>query len=232
MGAVAASSKRTGKPPAVRIGRPPLELAGEVEARILGAAHRVFLERGLGGASVEEIACQARAGKPTIYARFASKEALFTAVLMRNADARITLLETHVPSGATVEERLASVGVAVLRRVLVGETVGLLRLAIAEARRFPKLASSIHTTLREHGAKAVAWLLAEAAQADELARLPAFAPEHLARTARVFVELVLLPLLMRALFGEKLKTLHAEIDRHVAQRVALFLAACRHGGVE
>jgi len=128
----AAGERRTGgRRRVARVGRPPLEHAGEVDARILDAAHRVFLERGLGGASVEEIAGQARAGKPTIYARFPGKEALFTAVLVRNADAKIAHYQGHVPAGATIEDRLASVGVTVLRSVLVSDTVGLMRLAIA-----------------------------------------------------------------------------------------------------
>ena len=67
----------------VRSGRPPRELAGEVEERILDAAAKVFLERGFEGASVDEIADVARAGKPTIYARFPGKEALFAAVMAR-----------------------------------------------------------------------------------------------------------------------------------------------------
>jgi hypothetical protein len=61
--------------------------------------------------------------------------------------------------------------------------------------------------------------------------LPAFAPERLATTTRFFLDLVLLPLLMRALVGEKLKPLRAEITPHVARSVTFFLAACRYGGV-
>ncbi len=71
----------------------------------------------------------------------------------------------------------------------------------------------------------------ETAQSDELGSLPAFAPERLATTTRFFLDLVVLPLVLRALFGEKLKQLRAEIDPHVARSVAFFLAACRHGGV-
>ena len=44
--------------------------AGQVEERILDAAGRIFLEHGFQGASVDEIAEAASAGKPTIYARF------------------------------------------------------------------------------------------------------------------------------------------------------------------
>ena len=61
----------------------PRDLAGEVEERILDAAAKVFLKRGFEGASVDEIADVARAGKPTIYARFPGKEALFAAVMAR-----------------------------------------------------------------------------------------------------------------------------------------------------
>jgi hypothetical protein len=36
---------------------------------------------------------------------------------------------------------------------------------------------------------------------------------------------------MRALFGEDLAALRAEIEAHVASTVAFFLAACRQGGI-
>jgi AcrR family transcriptional regulator len=216
----------------IRSGRPPRELAGEVDARILDAAHRVFLERGLAGASMEEIASLARAGKSTIYARYPSKEALFTAVVMRNIATSIARFESHVPTAETIEERLASLGATVLHWALVGDTVGLMRLAIAEARRFPDLASSVHRMARERGSEAVARLLGEAAQSDELGALPAFASEHLATTTRFFLDLAVLPLLIQALYGEKLDALCAEIGPHMARSVAFFLAACRHGGVD
>src|SRR5215472_11242024 len=94
---------------AARTGRPPRELAGEVESRILDAARRVFLERGLAGASIDEIAELACAGKPTIYARFPGKEALFSAVVMRKVAANVAGFANFAPAGATIEERLASV---------------------------------------------------------------------------------------------------------------------------
>jgi AcrR family transcriptional regulator len=201
-----------------------------VDARILDAARRLFLERGLEGTSVDEIASLARAGKPTVYARFPSKETLFTAVVMRAVRASIERFESDAPTGASVEERLESVGVTVLKWVLVIETIGMIRLAIAEARRLPHLASQVNRMARERGEEAVARLLGEVAQSDELGKLPAFAPERLATTMRFFRDLVVLPLFLRALYGEKLKVLHAEIGPHVARSVAFFLAACRHGG--
>jgi hypothetical protein len=46
------------------------------------------------------------------------------------------------------------------------------------------------------------------------------------------MDLVFKPMIMRALFGEKLETLRTEIASHVAGRVEFFLAACRQGGVK
>ena len=215
----------------VRAGRPPRELAGEVDARILDAAQRLFLERGLGSTSVDEIASLARAGKPSIYCRFPSKETLFTAVVTRGLIASIERFGSDAPTGASVEERLESVGVTILKWVLVSETIGLVRLAIAEARRLPALASRVNRMARERGDEAVARLLGEVAQSDKLGKLPAFAPERLAATSRFFCDLIAWPLVARALYGEKLKVLHAEIEPHVASSVAFFIAACRHGGV-
>jgi AcrR family transcriptional regulator len=206
-------------------------LAGEVDARILDAARRVFLERGLAGASMDEIARLASAGKPTIYARFASKEALFTAVVMRNVAAAAARFEGHVPAGATIDERLAGLGTTVLHWVLGGDTVNLMRVAISEAARFPDLATTVHRMARQRTEETVARLLGEAAQSDSLDALPAFAPERLAATTQFFTGLIFLPVIIRALFGEKLKVLRAEIGPHVARSVAFFLAACRQGGV-
>jgi AcrR family transcriptional regulator len=225
------TSKGFARRDAVRLGRPPKGLAGVVEERILAAARKVFLERGFEGASIEEIAEAARSGKPTIYARFPGKKALFTAVVVQSIAANTARLETFTPTGATIEERLESVAVAVLQRVLASDSIGLMRVAIAESPRFPDLARSVYAMARERGAQAVARLLAETAQSDELGTLPAFAPERVRTTTGLFQDLVLLPLAMRALFGEKLKTLRAQIGPHVARSVAIFLAACRQGCV-
>jgi AcrR family transcriptional regulator len=225
------AKRRTTKLPAGRVGRPPRGSAGEVDARILDAARRVFLERGLAGASIDEIASIARAGKPTIYARFPNKEALFTAVVLNNVAATTARFEGHVPTGSTLDVRLANLGAAVVHRVLAGDTVAVMRVGISEARRLPDLAINVHLTARRRGVEIVGKLLAEAAQSDALGALPAFAPERLATTTRFFIDLVVWPILTRALFGEKLKDLRAEIEPDVARSVAFFLAACRSGGV-
>ena len=209
----------------VRCGRPRRESAGEVDERILDAAAKVFLERGFSGASVDEIAEVACAGKPTIYARFPNKEALFAAVIERLVRREIGL--EGVPCvGASLDDRLKALAAAILNTVLVPETIGLIRVAVAEARRFPELATSVSRMARERKAEAVRRLLAEFADCEQTRALPAFAPDRLPETARRFLELVGPPMLLRALFGEDLTALRAEIGPHAARSVAFFLAAC------
>jgi AcrR family transcriptional regulator len=210
---------------AVRCGRPPRGHAGRVDERILDAAGKVFLERGFSGASVEEIAEVAGAGKPTIYARFPSKEALFTAVVERLVR-RNTSLEAIPCAGVSIEDRLEALAVEILRRILVPETIGLIRVAVAEARRFPGLATSVSRMARERHAEAVGRLLAEYAECDPTTALTAFAPDRLHETAFRFLHLAVLPMLLRALFGEDLAALRAEIGPHAARSVTFFLAAC------
>jgi hypothetical protein len=52
-------------------------------------------------------------------------------------------------------------------------------------------------------------LLGELTQSDELRSLPAFAPERLTTTARFFLDLIAVPMLLRALFEVNLRTLEA-----------------------
>ena len=119
----------------------------------------------------------------------------------------------------------------ILKWILVSENIGMIRPAIAEARRFPDLAARINQMARERSEGALVRLLCEATQSEKLGKLPAFAPEHLATTTRFFRDLVVLPLFFQALYGEKPKALHVEIGPHVARSVAFFIAACRHDGV-
>jgi AcrR family transcriptional regulator len=210
-----------------RWGRPRREFAGQVEERIVDAAAQVFLDRGLEAATIDEIAERARAGKPSIYARFPNKEAIFSAVVARKVRENMHW-ETIEATGSTTEERLKAIAVALLQRALAPESIALMRSTIAAAHRFPELGSGVHRMLRERGNEAIAQLLGELAPCETRA-LPSFAPDHLRATAYRFTELVISPFTMRALFGEDLSALRGEIGPHVEEAVPFFLAAVQSG---
>jgi AcrR family transcriptional regulator len=210
---------------AARSGRPPRELAGEVDERILASARRVFLDQGFEGASIDEIAAVARAGKPTIYVRHPSKEALFTAVVLRDIAERLQF-ENIEAMGTTLEERFTFFSEEILRRGLRAETVGLFRSVIAEARRFPELASRVGQEARARIGDLLSRLFKSFAESERVFGPTNAAVECLPETARLFTDLIFLPMILRALLGEPLEALRAEIPDHVANRLAIFLSAC------
>jgi AcrR family transcriptional regulator len=81
---------------------------------ILDAAFAVFMQRGYEGASMDEIARKAGVTKPVIYACFASKEELFTALLGREEQRILGHIAAALPERAdedperTLEEALTA----------------------------------------------------------------------------------------------------------------------------
>jgi hypothetical protein len=118
-----------------------------------------------------------------------------------------------------------------LRETLTPNFVGLYRVALAEAPRFPDLVNGLAQLARRRGRETVAELLAEVAECGEFGASPSGTADRCSAAARIFADLILLPLLMRALSGESLEALHEEMEAHVAERSAFFLTACRIGGI-
>jgi len=213
--------KKTSTP---KRGRPPKDLAGDVQARILDAAQQLFLEKGYRSASIDEISERAPASKPTIYAHFPGKEALFAAVVARTISG-LTDFEDFTPEGRTIEDKLMSLGTAIVERVMT-ESLGMVRATIAEAQRFPELSRNVHDAARDRSLSAVSELLNGATQ--KLARSPKgpFSPKRSLATAQIFLDLILLPMLFRSLLGEMPRDLKRELPAYVRERVGFFLAAC------
>jgi AcrR family transcriptional regulator len=206
-----------------RVGRPPKNLAGDVEARILDAAEQVFLEKGYSSASIDEIALLAPASKPTIYAHFADKQSPFSTVVVRIIN-RLTDFAGHAPEGRSVQDKLASLGTQIVDRA-IDDLIGVARAAIAEAPRFPDLSRRLHAAARDRAAGAVAQLLGDATHLSRGTKGP-FGAKRSVATAQIFMDLILLPMLMRSLMGDEAKELRKELPSFVRERVNFFLAAC------
>jgi AcrR family transcriptional regulator len=207
-----------------RPGRPPKDQAGDVKARILDAAQRIFLKRGYQSASLDEIAETAPVSKPTIYAHFPGKEALFEAVVARVIEG-LTDFEGFAPKGRSVQDRLASLGIEVVER-FIDETIGITRATIAEADRFPALSRQVHEHGRDRAAAAVSHVLNDATHTLSRGAKGPFGPKRSVSTAQIFMDLILLPMIMRALMGEGAKELRSELPAFARERVSFFLAAC------
>lgn len=200
-----------------RGGRPPSGRAGEVGGRILDAAGRLFLARGFEGTSCDQVAALARAGKASIYARYPNKEALFAAVIGRDMERGLAAAD-RAPPELPLRDRLIAAGTSIVEHALRPDAVALMRLIIAEAARFPELASRADAIGREGGVRRVAEVIAcRSTSTDAIER--AMAP------AAGFIEPVLVPLQMRALLGDDLGGLRCGAARRIEATIAMLTAA-------
>jgi AcrR family transcriptional regulator len=205
-------------------GRPPKDLAGDVQVRILDAAQQLFLEKGYRSASIDDISEMAPASKPTIYAHFPGKEALFAAVVARTISG-LTDFGDFVPEGRTLHDKLMSLGTAIVEQV-VEESLGMVRATSAEAQRFPELSRNVHDAARDRSVSAVSQVLNDATQKLSGAPKAPFSGKRSLATAQIFLDLILLPILFRSLVGETPKELKKELPSFMRERVGFFLAAC------
>jgi AcrR family transcriptional regulator len=205
-------------------GRPPKDRAGDVQVRILDAAQQLFLEKGYRSASIDDISEMAPASKPTIYAHFPGKEALFAAVVARTISG-LTDFGDFVPEGRTLHDKLMSLGTAIVEQV-VEESLGMVRATIAEAQRFPELSRNVHDAARDRSVSAVSQVLNGATQKLSGAPKAPFSGKRSLATAQIFLDLILLPILFRSLVGETPKELKKELPSFMRERVGFFLAAC------
>jgi TetR/AcrR family transcriptional regulator of autoinduction and epiphytic fitness len=107
---------------------------------IVDAAARLFLERGFGSVSMDELAVAAAVARRTLYNQFASKEEIFREMLSRVS----RQLEQAFPSGIETEGDVEDV-LRVVAGVIVDlhknpEYLGFLRMVVADARQFPWIA--------------------------------------------------------------------------------------------
>ncbi|WP_213765541.1 TetR/AcrR family transcriptional regulator [Caballeronia sp. dw_19] len=205
-------------------GRPSSAMAGDVEERILDAATAMFLQYGFGGASLERIAEAAGAGKATLYSRYNGKEALFSAVVTRNCERSLRIV-FDAPQSAALAQRLVSVTQTLVTRLLSDEVIGLIRMVVADAPRFPSLAKLTSDAGRSRAIEAVATMIAEHSRRPLEPQARAASKRHSLTLATQLLDAVISPMLMRALMGENLDDVRGDIRSHVKQTIAIFVAA-------
>lgn len=120
-------------------GRPTLESAAALRANLLSTALDLFLEKGYGGASLNQIAKQAGVSRDTIYRQFADKKELFHEA----AGAVFSAMASHLSGVVRLEDPPKLVLERVIRYINLDtadeKTNSVIRLAIMEAYRFPEL---------------------------------------------------------------------------------------------
>ncbi|MCC8471602.1 TetR/AcrR family transcriptional regulator [Xanthomonas phaseoli] len=171
-------------------GRPPPDKAGDVDRRLLDAALQLFLERGFEHTSCEDIARLAGAGKASLYARYANKDAIFEAVIRRDVQTQPLPAASSAP--LDLEGRLRLAGRAILAHALQPQTVAMMRLVVGTSIRAPELAAEVNRIGWEGGLQRVRMAILDGP--DQ--------PADPSALASHFVDLVFAPHQLRALLGE------------------------------
>lgn len=118
-----------------RAGRTPT-----TERRIVEAARRLFLTRGLAGVNMDAIASEAGVARQTLYNRFGSKEAVFRAAIDAHWQTLAQAAAAHLDPARPPQDVLTDVADDVLAFVRDSDQVAMTRMVIAESRETPDLA--------------------------------------------------------------------------------------------
>lgn len=126
-----------------RPGRPCDADSEALRELYLQAALDTFLARGYAGASVEEIARVAKAGKTTFYRQFGNKAELFRLAAHYAIGKVRSRLQHPLVAGSAPEQVVPEI----VSRLHIGltdpEYLAVLRLVIAESERFPELSEAL-----------------------------------------------------------------------------------------
>ncbi len=179
----------------------------------------LFMKQGYGAVSMDAVARAAGVSKATLYAHFASKDALF-ATIISDACCLDTVDEASFwADPADVGATLRVIGDRFLRYILQADTLARYRVVVAEAARFPELGLAFWV----NGPQAFCdRLSAWVAQQCDAGRLAADDP-HVA--AEQFIGLLRSGMFMRASLAVPPAPGEAEIEATVNAAVTTFLRA-------
>jgi AcrR family transcriptional regulator len=131
-----------GSPAQRRGGRPTQAEAAALHHRLREAAVRTFLAHGYDATTMVAIADAAGITKPTLYARYPDKRAVFLDVIPWAFSRAVQVGPDDAVDEQDLRTALVAIGEGALRHALNPDIVQLHRIARNEAHRFPEFASS------------------------------------------------------------------------------------------
>lgn len=206
-------------------GRPTKEQAGRIAEQIVDVAMGLFLESSFEAVSVDLIAATARISKQTFYARFASKEALFAAVIRKGTNALLMPAVTESNRDGPIEATLVRIGLELSKHALVPAAIAHERLITSEAHQFPELAAAYHANAL-HARSLVANVFANAIRNGQIRSADA---NYLAEQ---FDHAVVGGPNRAMIFSGKITKSEKDLRERITNAVSLFLNGCRNNPVE
>lgn len=194
-------------------GRPKQRSDQEERQRIVAIACELFLDLGYGATTMDAVAARCGVSKKTLYRLFPAKTDLFKAMI---ADHRRTMLALPRPDDTLAPAE----ALAEIFRLDIGEADNLqrlafIRLATADADRFPEIGEAITVEGAEPARRLLADWLEHEQQRGTLRPFPA------AAAARMLMDMVF-SVLVKRFPGDKLLT-REERAAHARQCIDIFL---------
>ncbi len=113
---------------------------GASREAIVEAAVRLFLERGFGSVSMDELAEAAGVARRTLYNQFTSKEEIFREMLKRVSGQLESAFPPGIETRGDAEDVLRLIARMILELHKNPEYLGFLRMVVADSRQFPWIA--------------------------------------------------------------------------------------------
>ena len=160
-------------------GRPDAKQVAAIDRAILATATRMFLELGYDGVAMENIAAATGVSKGTLYARYPSKEALFTTVIHDRVKqwSLMSASQDHLLTD-DIAERLHHHAQMIARSLLQQEVHAFQLLTLANRERFPELARAMYEAGYLYIVRLISDDISQAAARDGI---PARDPSAIAR---------------------------------------------------
>ncbi len=187
-------------------------------SEIVEAAYRLFMEKGYGSVSVDDIIRISGGSKSSVYKYFGSKEGILKAVIESLADQMLREIHLEFPSGKSPREALNRVGMVLVDLALSEEAIHQHRHAVFLASTHPDVAKLWYESGPKRGIDGLADYLAKETAAGRL-RVPD--PN---RAALFFGGMIVFRDNMRLLIGLPPSS-RSELKKTVSEAVEVFLAA-------
>jgi AcrR family transcriptional regulator len=125
---------------------------------IVAAAERLFLERGFGSVSMDELAETAGVARRTLYNQFASKEEIFREMLGRVSGQLEGAFPPGIETQGDVEDVLRLVARMILGLHRQPGYLGFLRMVVADSRQFPWIAEAFAAVMEPQNERLTRYL--------------------------------------------------------------------------
>jgi len=109
-------------------------------AAMLKAAYDLFVERGYGAVSVDDIIRVSGGSKTTLYKLFGSKDGIMRAVIASLAEEMLKEFQVDFDAKKSVRDNLTHIGEVLIDLALSENAIAQFRMAVGNAKPFPEIA--------------------------------------------------------------------------------------------